>query len=228
MSEKMTLARIKKAGNTFEISVDPDKALEYRRSGEGEMREILLADNIFGDAKRGQLASCEELVAAFGASDVEEVAHIILTKGEIQLSSDHRAAERDEKWRRLVTMIHAQVIEPQSGLPHPRARIEAALEEAKVHLDLNHSVEEQFDAVISKLRPHIPIKIEKKKFLLELPGDVAGKVYGLVKNSAKMLREEWAGNGNWQVQLEIPAGLYPEFLEKLQAQCKGMAQVREL
>ena len=62
--EKLTLARIKKAGKTFEISVDPDKALLYKK-GESDLRETVLADQVFSDAKRGQIASSAELKTLF-------------------------------------------------------------------------------------------------------------------------------------------------------------------
>jgi len=46
-----------------------------------------------------------------------------------------------------------------------------------------------------------------------------------VKSYGKILREEWGADGSWKVELEMPAGLYGPFLEKLGELTKGSAIV---
>ena len=224
---KLNLARIKKFGNTFEIPINPDAALKYKNGEISELREVLLADGIFSDAKKGLHHTDNELNKAFQTTDTNKIAHIILTEGEIQLTADHRAVEKEQRLRKLVTMIHRQAIDPNTKLPHPATRIEAALEEAKFHLNDNKSVEEQFDEAISKLRPIIPISIEMRKVEVIIPAQYAGKAYGVVSSNSKMLGDTWNADGSWTVKVELPAGMYPEFLDKLNSLTHGEVVVKE-
>ncbi|MBI2146336.1 ribosome assembly factor SBDS [Candidatus Woesearchaeota archaeon] len=160
---KITVARLKKFGETFEIHVDPDAALEFKKGSLSNLREVLMADHIFTDAKKGQLASQQQLQQAFKTIDADSIAIKILKDGEIQATSEHRAQEREQKWKKLVYLISRQAVDPKTGLPHPPMRIELAMEQAKIHLDDHQTAEEQFDQVLAKLRPVLPIKIKQKK-----------------------------------------------------------------
>lgn len=221
MSEKLNLARIKKFGLTFEISIDSDNAIKYKNGEITDLREVLLADNIYSDARKGQVVSDDELERAFQSKDIHQIANIILKEGEIQLTSDHRAEEREQKRYKLINMINVQAVDPSTDLPHPPRRIQLALEQAKIHLDDHKSVEDQFDEVISKLRPIIPIKIEQKQLVVTVPSTFAGKAYNLVHSNSKVLKEDWQTDGSWKVKVELPAGLVPGFIEKLNSFTHG-------
>ena len=221
MSERLNLARIKKFGQTFEISVDPDAALKYKKGEITDLREVLLADNIFTDAKKALVASNDELQKAFETTDVARIADIILTKGEIQVTSEHRAGEREQQKRKLINLIHKQAVDPKTGFPHPPNRIEAALEQGKISLDYNKTIEEQFEDIIAKLRPIIPISIEQKKMTITIPAQYTGKAYQFVKSNSKLLKDEWTNDGSWKVEVEIPAGFQQEFIDKLNSVTKG-------
>ncbi|PIN73089.1 ribosome assembly factor SBDS [Candidatus Woesearchaeota archaeon CG10_big_fil_rev_8_21_14_0_10_45_16] len=227
MTEKLNVARIKRAGETFEISIDPDNALKYRKGEINDLREVLLADHIFTDARKGQVASDDELQKAFSKTDVDAVADFILKHGEIQVTSEHRAQEREQRWRKLVNLIHKHAVDPKTGLPHPAARIEAALEQGKVHLDDHKTIDEQFDGIISKLRPIIPLKIEQKILLVTVPSQYSGKAYNVVKSGVKVLSENWNTDGSWTVTVEMPAGMVPEYIDKLNSATHGEVSVEE-
>ena len=220
---KLNLARIKKFGKTFEISVDPDKALEYK-SGDADLREVVLADNIFTDAKKGQVASANELEEVFKTTEFEKIADIIIKEGEIQLTSEHRSQEREQKLKQMIELIRKQAVDPKTDLPHPATRIEAALEEAKVHLDYNKNIEDQFEGVLSKIRVVLPIKIEKKKMTVTIPAAFSGKMYPVI-HQHKVLKEDWLNNGDWKVVCEVPAGLASEFIDKLNSITSGQVVI---
>ncbi|MBT4936132.1 ribosome assembly factor SBDS [Candidatus Woesearchaeota archaeon] len=225
--EKLTVARIKKFGENFEISIDPDAALKYKQGEITDLREVLLADNIFSDARKGLVVPSETLAKAFHTTDTAKIADIILHQGEIQISAEHRSQERDERKKRLVHMIHTRAIDSKTGLPHPATRIEAALEEAKIHLDDHKSVEEQFDDVIAKLRPIIPLSIEQKKLTITVPSQFAGKCQQVVRDNSKITSEDWLSDGGWKVVVEVPAGFSFEFIEKLNSLTHGDVVVEE-
>ncbi len=227
MSEKLSLARIKKFGQTFEISIDQDKAVAFKEGSLTDVREALQSDDIYTDAKKGLRATSENLAKAFQTTDPLKIAEIILKQGEIQVSAEHRAAEREQRRKQLIQLIHKQVVDPKTGLPHPVTRIEAALEEGKIHLDDHKSVEEQFDNIISKLRPIIPISIERKKLAVTIPSTYTGKAYAAVKSIAPIIKEEWKSDGSWFVLIEIPAGLAPEVIDKLNSLTQGEVMIEE-
>lgn len=225
MAEKITVARLKKFGETFEIHVDPDAALRFKKGELSNLRDVLMADHIFTDAKKGQLASHEQLQKAFKTIDTDSIATKILKDGEIQATSEHRSQEREQKLKKLVYLISRQAVDPKTGLPHPPMRIELAIAQAKVHLDDHKTAEEQFDEVLVKLRPILPIKIEQKKVMITIPSQYAGKMYGVVSSLAKILKEEWKNDGSWQATVEMPAGMYPEFIDKLNSLTHGQVTI---
>jgi len=227
MSEKISLARLKKFGKTFEIRVDPEAALAYKKGEISELDDVLLAEKIFTDAHKGYVASQEELNKVFNTIDFSEIADNIVKHGEIQLTSEHRSAEREKRHRRLIEMIHKQAVDPKTGLPHPPQRIEAALEQGKIHLDDHRSGEEQFEEIISRLRPLIPLKIEQKQVKIEVPAQYTGRAYPIIRKMVKILQEEWTNQGNWQATIELPAGLYPEFIDKLNSLTQGKGMIFE-
>ena len=227
MSDKLTLARIKKFGQNFEISIDPDKALLYKKGELNDLNDVLQAEGIFTDAKKGLKATAETLARAFQTSDLNLIADKIIKEGEIQLNADHRAQEREKRRKQLIHFIHINAIDPKTNLPHPKTRIEAALEEAKAHLDDHKTVDEQIDTIIAKLRPIIPISIEKKKLTITIPSSHSGKAYNVVKSNSKTIKEDWLPNGSWKVVVELPAGLYFDLVDKLNSVTHGEVILEE-
>jgi len=221
MADKISLARLKKFGKTFEISVDPDLALQYKKGELEDIREVLHSEEVFSDAKKGLIISTNELKEAFNTDNPVEAAKIIIKDGEIQLTSDHRSKEKEQKKKKLVEMIRQQAIDPKTELPHTPTRIEAAIDEAKISIDEHKTAEEQFEEVISKLRIILPLKIEQKKMVMEIPAEHTGKCYQWVKNNSKVLKEEWKSDGSWRINVEVPAGLQQELIDKLQAMTHG-------
>ncbi len=223
--EKLSLARLKKFGQNFEISIDPDLAIDFKNKKIVNISEVLKVEEIFFDAKKALVASKDELEKVFETTDPSKIAEIIINNGEIQLSADHRNKEREQRKRKLINMIHRMAIDPKTNLPHPITRIEAALEQGKINLDDHKTVEEQFEKVISKLRPIIPVKVEMRKLLVTVPGKYIGKSNHLVRNNSKILKEDWNIDGSWRIKVEIPAGFQQEFIDLLNAVTHGEVSV---
>jgi ribosome maturation protein SDO1 len=225
MAEKLNLARIKKFGQSFEISVDPDAALRFKEGDITNVREVLHSEQIFLDARKAEIAPSNKLMEVFKTDDPLKVAEIIIKEGEIQSNSEHRSKEREQKLNKLVELIHRMGINPTNGLPHPAQRIEAALEEAKFRLDEHNSAEDQLEDALSKIRPIIPIKIEQKILMLTIPAVHVGKSNNLIRSNCKILNEDWRPDGGWFVKVEIPAGFQEELMDKLNAITHGDVQV---
>ena len=91
-----TLARIKQGGKNFEIMVDLDKALNFKK-GEGSSADFLEIDKIFYDSKKGLVASTSDLKESFGTEDANEVSEKIVKNGEVLVTQEHRDEEKEKK-----------------------------------------------------------------------------------------------------------------------------------
>jgi ribosome maturation protein SDO1 len=113
---------------------------------------------------------------------------------------------------------------PQTGAPHPAARIEAAMLEAKVHIDPFRPVDAQVQEVLAKLRPLLPIRLDVVKVRVHVPGQHYPRVIGELRGLGRLLEETWLTDGSWTGTLEIPAGVQTELYEMLNARTKGAAE----
>ena len=219
--DKSVIARLKKDGKNFEILVDCEKALEFKKGKNLSLYDVLASDIIYKDSKKGERASEKDMKLLFQTDDVNEVAKIILRDGEIQVNKEIRDHDREEKKRKIIELIHRNTVDSKTGLPHPAQRIENAINEARVHIDENKNAEEQIDAVVDKLRVIIPIKFETKKIELIIPAKFAGSCLRVLKSYGKMMKTEWKNDGSLDASIEIPAGIIDEFFSKVNGICHG-------
>jgi ribosome maturation protein SDO1 len=222
------LARLKKGGRRFEIVVDPDNAIEYKKGKEIDIKDVLKGEKIFEDAKKGIFASETDMKALFSSSEPLKVAAIILKEGEIQLTTEYREKLREEKKRRILNIIHQNAADPRTNLPHPLTRIEAAFEQAKCRVDEMRNAEEQVDEIVSKLRVILPIRIERVVLQIDVPPQDAHKTYGILKRAGDIKQESWGNDGRLLVSLEIPAGLQEELMTKLNSITHGGVDIKIL
>ncbi|MGB9636698.1 MAG: ribosome assembly factor SBDS [Thermoplasmata archaeon] len=226
--EDSVIARLQIGESSFEILVDP-KAVQMIRDGkEVNLMDYLVIDEIFKDARKGERVSEEHLKKNFGTEDVLEIAKIIIQKGEVQLTTEQRRQMQEAKRRQIVEIIARNAINPQTGTPHPPARIESAIKEAKVHIDPFKPADAQVQDVLSALRPIIPIKFDTVKIAVKLSPTDYPRVIGDIKGFGKITQEEWQSNGYWIGIVEMPAGMQTDFFEKLNHKTKGAAETRIL
>lgn len=209
------LAKIKKGGLNFEVAVDPDLAIEHKKGKPIKINDVVRSEHIFSDVKKGLLAPENKVKELFGTEDFFSVAEMILKEGEIQLTEEYREKIQEQKMNRIVSMISMNAIDPKTKLPHPPQRIRNALEEAKVKIDMFKTAEDQIDSIISKLRPILPISMEKKRILVKFPPEYAGKAYAILSGFGKPEKEDWKSDGSFECEMEIPAGIEPDFYDKL-------------
>lgn len=226
--DQAVIARLKIQGHEFEILVDCNNALALKEGKSVEMHEVLAADRIFSDAKKGLEASSTALKQIFGTDSSEEAARQIIQKGEIQLTQEYREALKEEKRKQIIGIIHRNGVDPRTHLPHPPQRIENAFEEAKFHVDEFKSVQEQVQEALKKLRPILPIKFETKEIAIKLPPEHAPKCYSTIKMFGTILREEWQNNGFWVGVVEMPGGMETDFYDKLNKICHGQVESKVL
>ena len=226
--DKAIIARYKYADMHFEILVDCDNALSYKEGKIDNLSDVLATNEIFKDVKKAEHSPEAELLKVFKTTDSKEIASTIIKKGEIQLTTEHKAKLREEKKKQIIAFIHRNAVDGKTGFPHPPQRIESAMEQAKVRIDEFKPVSEQVQETITKLRPIIPIKIEKRELSIQIPADYTGKVYNSLRKLGKLMREDWLSNGSLSVILEIPAGVQEELENELNKLTRGEAQFKIL
>jgi ribosome maturation protein SDO1 len=226
MGEKYTTARITKGSDHFEILVKPEKALDYRMGKLAAITEVLVSEIIYSDASKGTKVSEENLRKAFSTIDSLKIAETILKTGTLQLTTEQRRKMVDEKRKQIVDFITRQCVDPKTNLPHPPLRIENAMEQIHYSIDPFKPVEEQARDIIKLLRTILPLKMEQVSVAVTVPAQYSGKAYGTIKGLGTIKREEWRADGSWNGVLEMPAGLYAPFLEKLGDVTKGNGEAK--
>ncbi len=222
--EDAVVARLETHGHRFEILIDPHSA-DRIRSGEINVDDDLAIDQVFKDARKGDKASESAIVEIFGTRDISAIAIEIVKKGQIQLTTEQRRALLEERRNQIVEMIARESINPQTKAPNPPARIAQAIEEAKFHIDPFKSAEDQLPGVLKAIRPILPIKMEKVRIKIRIPGDRYGKVYADLMKNAEVLREEWGRDGSWNAVLQVPAGISNEIIETIGRKVGDSAEV---
>jgi ribosome maturation protein SDO1 len=226
--DEAVIARLDTHGSRFEILVDPDLALAFRKGKDIDISEILASEDVFKDSKKGDRASEEHIKDVLKVDNTLEAAKVIIQRGDLQLTTQQRKKILDERKKQVITIIARNAINPQTKLPHPPARIERAIEEAKVHVDLLKTAEEQVPDVLKALRPLIPIKFEKKEVAVKVPPQYAGKAVEAVKFFGDKKKEEWQKDGSWISVVEIPAGIMEQFFDELNKITHGDVETKIL
>ena len=226
--ENAVIARLHKGVDRFEILVDPHETEHIMEGKTENILQALAIDAVFSDSKKGTHAPVESLQKHFNTTDVSIIAKEIIQKGEIQLTTEQRREMQEKKRKRIVDLIVKNAMDPQTKMPHPRTRIELALDEAKVHIDPFKSVNQQVKTILESLRPILPISMEQSRISVKIPPEFVGKAYGAVRSVGTLEREEWQSDGTWIGIVKLPAGMQTEFYDRLNTLTKGNIETRVL
>ncbi len=226
--DESIIARLKTHGKTFEVFVEPDGALAFKRGDQVKVENILAVEDVFSDAKNGDRPAEQDVINAFGTTDAIKIAEKIILEGELQLTTEQKKKIQEEKKRQVIAVIARNAINPQTKAPHPPARIEAAMAEAGVHIDPMKRVDEMVNITMKAIRPIIPIRFEEVKIAIKLPPEYAAKAYGSVAKFGSLAKQEWQNDGSWIGVITIPAGMQDELYALLNGLTKGCAETKLL
>ena len=222
---EVTVVKYSHEGEKFEILVKPDPALEYKLGKKTDLSSVLVSDDIYTDSGKGTKPSDEKLLKAFKTKDASEIAHIILQKGDLNLTTEQRRKMVEDKRRQLVEYISKTYVDPRTHLPHPPLRIEQAMKDARVSVEPQKNVDEQVKEIVEKLRSIIPLKSESVSLEITIPAQFASQSYAVLKSVGSLKNEEWQNNGSLKAILEIPAAARPNVIDRLGSITKGSASV---
>lgn len=226
--DESVISRLKKGKNNYEIYVEPEKAFALKQGNDVNLEDIIAVDSIFTDANQGEHAAETDMLGAFGTTDVHTIAKQIIIHGELQLTKEQRKRMLEEKTRRIIAVITQNAINPQTKAPHPSARIEKAMEEAKIHIDPFKPVDTQVMLVMKAIRPIIPIKFEEVEIAVKVPSVYAPKAYGDIARFGTLVKEEWQRDGSWVGVVKMPAGMQNDFFGLVNHLTKGDAETKLL
>ena len=226
--DEAVTARLESHGARFEVLVDPDAALAMTRDEfDGELEDVIAAEDVFEDASRGDRPAEVDLEDAFDTTDPLEIIPQVIKRGEIQITAEQRREMQERKRKQLIQQIARNAVNPQmDNAPHPPDRIESALEEAGFRVDPMQPVEPQVDEALDALRPIIPIRFDEITVAVQIPAESAGSAQARIREFGTLDHEEWQADGSWIGVMTFPAGMQQEFYDKVNDVTSGAAETR--
>jgi len=226
----LNIVRLKKGGKTFEIILsDPDGALKLRRGvSDISIEDVLKSTKIFSDARKAEVASEHDIRSVFPDQSDNEIIETIIKEGEFHLTAEQKRGVLDRKRNEIINYIHMNAIDPRSGLPHPKQRIELAMEQARIHINMYESVMSQIEKVVKELRPILPMSFEKIRLRITLPATYASKGYSVLKSRYSIHREAWNNDGSVMIEIVSQAGQKPEIFDSVNKLTRGEAHITEV
>jgi len=223
--DKAIIASYEREGKRFEIYVDPEAAYAYKERRKPDLKNILVSEEVYEDARKGERAKASDVQKVFGTADIMEILKKVLDDGEVQLTTDMRRRKVEEKRKQIIAILLREAIDPRTKAPHTQVRIENALEQVRIHVDPFKDPREQIEEVVKALRPILPMKFEKIKVAVRVPAVHANRCYGALKNIG-IEQEQWTKEGDLVVVLEIYAGMQGEIYDKLNKMTAGQVETK--
>jgi ribosome maturation protein SDO1 len=227
VDSKSTIIKLILGNDKFELLVKPDQALEYKLGKRSDLSSVLISDEIYSDANKGSRVSSDKLNKHFKTTNTNEIIKQILSRGELNLTTDQRRKMVEEKRKQIIQYINKNYVDPKTKLPHPIQRIENALENVRVIIDPFKKAEDQIKTVVDSLRKILPLASEMLQLNIVVPRSFASNSINFIKSSGSLISEQWLSDGSLKVKIEINAGIRGSFLDRLGTLTKGSAQVKE-
>ena len=220
-----TIARLRSGKMTFETMVDLNSAMKLKKGESVDINEVIRDTAVYTELKKGMRAGKDELENVFGTTELPLIVEKIVKRGDIEVTQEFRDEAVEQKRKKVIDFLTRNAVDARTNRPFTPDILESALKQSGVNIQ-DKPVEKQIAGILEKLRIIIPIKIETKKIRIKIPAQHNGKVYGLVQEYKE--KEEWFGNGDLSVTLNIPVGLQMEFYDKLNSITHGSAITEEV
>ncbi|MBT4066123.1 MAG: ribosome assembly factor SBDS [Euryarchaeota archaeon] len=212
--DKAVLARWEHGGKRYEILVDPDLVDAFRSdAAKVDINDFLATDEVWHDARGGDRPTEDAIDSTFGTQDISEIAAMIIEKGSIQLTTNQRKDMVEQKRQLIIQEIHSTAIDPKAKTPHPKTRIELALDECRFSVDPFKRLDVQVKDAINALKPLIPLSFEPVRIAFRISSSGYGGAGRLLR--PYLDKEEWLSNGDWACIIECPPGLASGLIGKV-------------
>jgi len=212
-------------GKTFEIYVDPDLALEIkegRKDFEYVYNDLLAVEEIYKDAKKGDKIS-DKIIEDTFHTDIKGAVRIILDKGRLDLTTEQRRRLMEARKKELIQYIVRNSINPVTKAPHTAQRVETAIEQARVDVDINKPFDKQVDKIIEKIKPILPMSFQTVYYKIFVPSAFAGRISGAI-NKYEIIDRKWDADG-FNFRVRVPAGIRDHFLSTISGLTQGNVKI---
>ncbi|CAN6672535.1 ribosome maturation protein Sdo1p [Trichomonascus vanleenenianus] len=225
----VSLVRMRKGKKRFEIACYQNKVVDWRKGVEKDLDEVLQIPQVFLNVSKGQVANNDELKAAFGTTNQDEIILQILKKGELQVGNKERQAKADQAKAEVLHIIADKCINPTNKRPYPASIIEKTLHELSFNVNANKPPKTQALEGIKLLvsKQVIPIARARMKVRVTAPSKDAKKYSDKVKALAvEVDDEDWSEE--WELIAFIDPGSFKQLDELVRNEGKGKANVELL
>ena len=165
----VAVVRMNQGGKRFEIACYRNKVVDYRQGLEQDLSEVLQTERIFTNVSKGQFANAKDLQKVFGTKDEQEIAKLILTKGQLQVSDKERNQQLDKTIAQVAEWISKNCVHPASERPYTISQIRHAMQQANFAVHPTKPLKRQYLDCVKTLQSVIPIMRAKMELALFVP-----------------------------------------------------------
>ncbi|ETO25407.1 putative RNA-associated protein [Reticulomyxa filosa] len=188
---KAQLVRFQQGKLKFEILTKPGTVLKYREGKLG-WDKVLMADAIFTNSSRGDLASGKDLEDAFGTSNIEECCKKIVEQGELQVSAQERKDEIEAKKHEVIQHIFKNYMDPKTKLPHPPERVEACMKDCHIKIDGKKDAKKQAEDAVKAMSSKLPFTRQVAMTVrLFIKHSYVGQCNNIIHAAGNVLEQDW-------------------------------------
>jgi ribosome maturation protein SDO1 len=224
MSDKGQVVRYSKGKTIFQVITNEGTVLKYR-DNKIQWQHVLASDVIFKQFAKGLRASDKDIQEAFPNMTKEAVLRLIVEKGDLQVSAGERKEALDHKIAEIVTYICKNYVDPSNKLPHPRVRVEQALNNSKLRVDADAGAAKQAQELVQMLQGTLSFAKAEREAELRVPSAYSGAASGIVHSRTDVKSQRFDADGvTWEVG--IPPADFDDFVQALNKVTKGDYSLR--
>ena len=123
----VAVVRMNKGGKRFEIACYRNKVVDYRQGLETDLSEVLQTERVFTNVSKGEFSKAKDLQKVFGTKDEEEIAKLILQKGQVQVSEKERSQQLENTNAKVAEWISKNCVHPKDDRPYTITQIRHAM-----------------------------------------------------------------------------------------------------
>lgn len=193
------------------------------------MDEVVQIENVFLNVSKGQVAPHDDLMKAFGTTNIAEVIPEILKKGELQVGDKERSHELTNLWREIATQLAQTCVEPSSQKPYTPGMIEKAMKDVHYSVKPGKSAKSQASEVLKLLQAKNTIPIQRARMRVRVtmpPKDGKRLKEKVVAFFATVEDEDYTDT--WELIGTIEPGSLRQINTLLETEVKGQAGVETI
>ncbi|KAJ3331981.1 hypothetical protein HDU76_001655 [Blyttiomyces sp. JEL0837] len=225
----VSVVRLKKGGQRFEIACYKNKVMEWRNNVETDLDEVLQTHSIYINVSKGQMASQEDIMKAFGSDDTNKIILEILKKGELQVGEKERSAQIENQMRDVATTVAEKCVNPDTKRPYPVTMIEKAMQDVHFSINPNKSAKQQALDVIRLLQEKntIPIARAHMRLKITTPGKDGKRIKEKLSAALGEIEDEDYGD-QFELICLVDPGQFRFVSDTVSAESKGRGLVEVL